>query len=292
MHAHARLPARVLARTRRAGAQIAVNHAIQIEVRALLTQPAACWLCLLASSFRHAQPPSMLLTRAGGRFHARVQYSLMFAFHAMRSFCNKDRVALKGLAHYFQQEMQRTAECALFWSDYQTKRGGCTTLFPISKPEHSFEHAHGDALRVMEMKLSLERLKYTKLDRMHKARARLACRRAGVYRARAVLTRAACRRSQTAEDNKDVHFQDLIEMKMGEQLVRSSVHACTHVVVVTCSDVCCPAAACCTAQVVIKENADWCNQLCRVGKGHGTWDWDAKLHTAFKGKKSLLIPEE
>jgi ferritin len=105
--------------------------------------------------------------------HVRAQYSLMFAFHAMRSFCNKDRVALKGLAHYFQREMHRAAACALMWSDYQTKRGGNTALFPIEQPEHNFQHEHGDAQRVMEMKLSLERLKYNKLDRMHKARCKL-----------------------------------------------------------------------------------------------------------------------
>jgi hypothetical protein len=45
------------------------------------------------------------------------------------------------------------------------------------------------------------------------------------------------------------------------------------------------------SQLIIKENADWCNQLCRVGKGHGTWDWDSKLHIAYEGKKSILIPE-
>ncbi len=99
----------------------------------------------------------------------RAQYSLMFAFHAMRSFCNKDRVALKGLAHYFQREMHRAAACALAWSDYNTLRGGNTVLFELSQPEHNFQHEHGDAQRVMEMKLSLERLKYSKLDRMHKA---------------------------------------------------------------------------------------------------------------------------
>ena len=115
----------------------------------------------------------------------------MFAFHAMRSFCNKDRVALRGLAHYFQREMHRAAACALVWSNYQDLRGGCVTLFPIEQPEHNYQHEHGDAQRVMEMKLSLERLKYTKLDRMHKARMQIAsCMRA--------CDRALTRRNITA----------------------------------------------------------------------------------------------
>jgi hypothetical protein len=42
-----------------------------------------------------------------------------------------------------------------------------------------------------------------------------------------------------AEDANDKHFEDLIEEKMGAQLL------------------------------VIKQNADWVNQLRRVGPGHG-----------------------
>ena len=108
-------------------------------------------------------------------------------------------MALKGLAHYFKMEMERQTECALLWSDYQTKRGGDTFLFPLT------------SLRVMETKLALERMKYDKLSAMHKI----------------------------AEDAHDSHFEDLIEEKMGAQLL------------------------------VIKQNADWVNQLRRVGPGHG-----------------------
>ena len=155
----------------------------------------------------------------------------MVASHALRAFCNKarfmprrpfrasrgisrwqqqDKTALKGLAHYFKLEMDRFVECAVFWSDYQTKRGGDTLLFPLAQPEHDFA-AESDALCVMETKLALERMKYDKLNAVHKI----------------------------AEDANDKHFQDLIEGKMGAQLL------------------------------VIKQNADWVNQLRRVGPGHG-----------------------
>lgn len=97
-----------------------------------------------------------------------IEYSLFFAYHSMHSFANCDRVALRGLACYFTKEMERQAACALLWSDYQSKRGGEVHLFPVSKPEHSFEDAKGDALCMMECKLALERLKYSKLDKMHK----------------------------------------------------------------------------------------------------------------------------
>ena len=107
--------------------------------------------------------------------------------------------------------MDRQTECALLWSDYQTKRGGETFLFPLTSPEHDFSSPEGDALRVMEVKLALERMKYVKLNAMHK----------------------------TAEDAHDGHFEDLIETKMGAQLL------------------------------IIKQNADWVNQLRRVGPGHG-----------------------
>ena len=135
----------------------------------------------------------------------------MFACHAMRSFCNKarallvgrckcppaharrpqDKTALKGLAHYFKLEMERFTGCALLWSDYQTKRGGDTLLLPISQPEHDFSAAEGDALHVLQVKLALERMKYDKLNAMHKI----------------------------AEDAKDKHFEDLIEDKMGAHLL-------------------------------------------------------------------------
>lgn len=93
----------------------------------------------------------------------------MTAFHAMRSYCNQDRVALKGLACHLQHEMERQYDCALTWSDYQTQRGGCTRLFPLSSPKHDYGSTpEGDALCVMEKKLALERLKYVKLNDMHK----------------------------------------------------------------------------------------------------------------------------
>ena len=76
-------------------------------------------------------------------------------------------MALKGLAHYFKLEMDRQTECALLWSDYQTKRGGDTFLFPLTSPEHDFSSPDGDALHVMEVKLALERMKYNKLNEMH-----------------------------------------------------------------------------------------------------------------------------
>jgi ferritin heavy chain len=116
----------------------------------------------------------------------------------------------------------------------QTKRGGRMSLFPLSPPQHDFAHAKGDAQHVLENKLALERLKYTKLDGMHKV----------------------------AEQANDVHFQDLLEEKMGLQLV------------------------------IIKQNADWVNQLRRVGPGHGAWDWDSRLQAAYEGKASALSLEE
>lgn len=45
-----------------------------------------------------------------------------------------------------------------------------------------------------------------------------------------------------------------------------------------------------TQLLIIKQDADWVNQLRRVGKGHGTWDWDARLHAAFVGKAAPLTP--
>ncbi len=63
----------------------------------------------------------LLLTRCASRRIAAPQYSLLTAFHAMRSFCNKDKVALEGLGHYFAKEMDRQMGCILLWSDYQAR---------------------------------------------------------------------------------------------------------------------------------------------------------------------------
>jgi ferritin heavy chain len=160
-----------------------------------------------------------------------AQYSFMLAFHAMRSFCNRDTIALKGLASYFKDEMDRQSACALLWSDYQTKRGGNTHLLQLKSPEHDFSAQEGDAVRVLETKLALERLKYSKLDAMH----------------------------NIADETKDKHFQDLIEEKMGVQLT------------------------------VLKKNADWLNQLRRVGPGHGTWNWDKSLAAAYHGTRCAVL---
>ena len=43
-------------------------------------------------------------------------------------------------------------------------------------------------------------------------------------------------------------------------------------------------------QCIIKRDADWVNQLRRVGKGLGEWEFDHRLLTALAGKHAMLRP--
>ncbi|MQM01843.1 hypothetical protein Taro_034603 [Colocasia esculenta] len=188
-----------------------------------------------------------------------VEYNVSYAYHAMFGYFDRDNVALKGLAKFFNESSEQEREHAEKLMKYQNKRGGKVKLQSILMPLNEFDHAEkGDALYgecfvnlglwlylhghlqkparscgldeqsndasscglAMELALSLEKLVNEKLLNLH-----------------GVATR-----------HDDVEMTSYIE----HEFLREQVKA-------------------------IKKMAEYVAQLRRVGQGHGVWHFDQML---------------
>ncbi|XP_078447665.1 ferritin-3, chloroplastic-like [Wolffia australiana] len=97
-----------------------------------------------------------------------VEYNASYAYHALFSYFDRDNVALKGLARFFKESSEEEREHAEKLMKYQNKRGGRVKLQTILAPPSEFDDAEkGDALYVMELSLSLEKLVNEKLLNLH-----------------------------------------------------------------------------------------------------------------------------
>ncbi|KAK9126736.1 hypothetical protein Scep_015582 [Stephania cephalantha] len=96
-----------------------------------------------------------------------VEYNISYIYHAMYAYFNRDNVALKGLAKFFEKSSEEEREHALKLMRYQTMRGGKVELYSIVAPQHEYDRAKkGDALYAMELALSLEKLVNMKLQQL------------------------------------------------------------------------------------------------------------------------------
>lgn len=102
--------------------------------------------------------------------HINVEYTAMYAYHAIWAYFDKDTVALPGLAKYFNEQSKEEREHAHEFMQYQNKRGGSVELQPIAVPEMSFtmEDGTSDAVYAMDLHLQLEKFVYHKLKDLHK----------------------------------------------------------------------------------------------------------------------------
>jgi ferritin heavy chain len=102
--------------------------------------------------------------------HINVEYTAMYAYHAIWAYFNRDTVALPGFAKYFDEQSLEERSHAHEFMEYQNKRGGKVELMPIAVPEMAFDQRDGtsDALYAMDLHLQLEKFVYMKLTELHK----------------------------------------------------------------------------------------------------------------------------
>ncbi|XP_074574633.1 ferritin-3, chloroplastic-like [Curcuma longa] len=97
-----------------------------------------------------------------------VEYNVSYAYHALFAYFDRDNVALKGLAKFFNESSDEERDHAEKLIKYQNKRGGRVKLLPIVTPLTEFDHPEkGDALYAMELALALEKLTNEKLLQLH-----------------------------------------------------------------------------------------------------------------------------
>ena len=102
-----------------------------------------------------------------------VEYNVSYVYHAMFAYFDRDNVALKGFAKFFNESSEEEREHAEKLMVYQNKRGGKVKLQSILMPSSEFDHAEkGDALYAMELALSLEKLTNEKLLNLHNVATR------------------------------------------------------------------------------------------------------------------------
>ncbi|XP_020581867.1 ferritin-4, chloroplastic-like [Phalaenopsis equestris] len=102
-----------------------------------------------------------------------IEYNVSYVYHAMFAYFDRDNVALRGLAKFFNESSEEERDHAEKLMKYQNKRGGRVKLQSILMPLTEFHHEEkGDALYAMELALSLERLVNEKLLNLHSVAAR------------------------------------------------------------------------------------------------------------------------
>ncbi|GMP23518.1 hypothetical protein CsSME_00001078 [Camellia sinensis var. sinensis] len=97
-----------------------------------------------------------------------VEYNVSYVYHAMFAYFDRDNIALKGLAKFFEESSEEERDHAEKFMKYQKKRGGKVKLQSILMPLSEFDHDEkGDELYAMELALSLEKLTNEKLLNLH-----------------------------------------------------------------------------------------------------------------------------
>ncbi|KAK1264952.1 hypothetical protein QJS04_geneDACA010662 [Acorus gramineus] len=97
-----------------------------------------------------------------------VEYNVSYVYHSLFAYFDRDNVALRGFAKFFQESSEEEREHAEKLMKYQNKRGGRVKLQSILMPLSEFDHAEkGDALYAMELSLALEKLVNEKLLNLH-----------------------------------------------------------------------------------------------------------------------------
>ncbi|KAG0467523.1 hypothetical protein HPP92_018486 [Vanilla planifolia] len=97
-----------------------------------------------------------------------IEYNVSYVYHSLFAYFDRDNVALRGIAKFFEESSDEERDHAEKLMKYQNKRGGRVKLQSIVMPLTEFDHEEkGDALYAMELTLSLERLVNEKLLNLH-----------------------------------------------------------------------------------------------------------------------------
>eukprot|EP00884_Botryococcus_braunii_P005658 jgi/Botrbrau1/15093/Bobra.0255s0006.1 len=118
------------------------------------------------------------------------EYTMSYVYHAMSNFFARDNVGLPGMAKFFRASSLEERTHAQMLMDFQSRRGGRVKLFTLASPDTDYNHeGKGEALHAMELALSLEKLNFDYLFRLH----------------------------EIAESNKDPEMANFVEEMLDEQ---------------------------------------------------------------------------
>lgn len=108
---------------------------------------------------------------AGVNAQINVEFTAMYAYHALWAYFDRDTVALPGFAKYFLDQSEEERGHAHDFMKYQNIRGGTVELQPLAVPEMKFintDDGISDALYAMDLHLQLERFVYNKIKDLKK----------------------------------------------------------------------------------------------------------------------------
>lgn len=108
---------------------------------------------------------------AGVNAQINVEYTAMYAYHALWAYFDRDTVALPGFAKYFLEQSEEERGHAHDFMKYQNLRGGRVELQPLAVPEMKFinmDDGTSDALYAMDLHLQLEKFVYNKIKDLKK----------------------------------------------------------------------------------------------------------------------------
>eukprot|EP00834_Sanchytrium_tribonematis_P000397 NODE_7_length_67686_cov_1.621421.p43 type:complete len:180 gc:universal NODE_7_length_67686_cov_1.621421:51787-52326(+) len=104
--------------------------------------------------------------------HLKLELNASSAYMAMSLYCQRDSVALDGLAEYFKKQAIEEREHMMELAEYIVKRGGVAIVPHVDQPVHVFNKAQSidgnDAKFLVETALELEKLVNQALLDVHK----------------------------------------------------------------------------------------------------------------------------
>jgi ferritin heavy chain len=105
---------------------------------------------------------------AGVNEQINIELTISYVYLALHSYADRDNVGLPGFAAWFKDESDGERDHAQLLLNFQNKRGGRVKLHTLVAPEMEFANdVKGDALYMMELVLSLEKLNFHKLRLLH-----------------------------------------------------------------------------------------------------------------------------
>lgn len=105
---------------------------------------------------------------AGVNEQINIELTISYVYLSLHSYADRDNVGLPGFAAWFKEESDGERDHAQLLLNFQNKRGGRVRLHTLVAPEMEFANdVKGDALYMMELVLSLEKLNFHKLRLLH-----------------------------------------------------------------------------------------------------------------------------
>lgn len=104
--------------------------------------------------------------------HLKLELNASSAYMSMSLYCQRDSVALEGLAEFFKKQAIEEREHMMGLAEYIVKRGGSAVVPVVDQPAHVFNKAQSidgnDAKLLMETALEMEKMVNQALLELHK----------------------------------------------------------------------------------------------------------------------------